>query len=304
MKPTVVHQAFERTEEDEMSTTVSPTPITKHELEQVDRANATTATPVVFVHGLWLLPSSWERWAALFEEAGYVALTPGWPGDPETVDEARAKPDVFAKKTLRQVADHTAEIINALDKKPAIIGHSTGGLLAQMLAGWGLSAATVAIDPGVFRGVLPLPVSVLRGVGPFLVNPLTRGRAITFTFDQFKYGWTNALDDENEARELYDTFHVAGSGISLVQMGNANLNPWTEAKVNTKNPDRGPLLIIEGEKDHTVPWAIAHAAYKRQRRNPAVTEVVKIPNRGHSLTIDHGWREVAQTALDFVKRFA
>jgi non-heme chloroperoxidase len=303
MKPTVVHQAFERTEEDEMSTTVSPTPITEHELEQVDRANATTATPVVFVHGLWLLPSSWERWAALFEEAGYVALTPGWPGDPETVDEARAKPDVFAKKTLRQVADHTAEIINALDKKPAIIGHSTGGLLAQMLAGWGLSAATVAIDPGVFRGVLPLPVSVLRGVGPFLVNPLTRGRAITFTFDQFKYGWTNALDDENEARELYDTFHVAASGISLVQMGNANLNPWTEAKVNTKNPDRAALLIIDGEKDHTVPWAIANAAYKRQRRNPGVTEIVKIPNRGHSLTIDHGWREVAETALTFVKRF-
>jgi non-heme chloroperoxidase len=140
-------------------------------------------------------------------------------------------------------------------------------------------------------------------VGPFLVNPLTRSRAITLTFDQFKYGWANALD-EKEAKELYDTFHVACSGISLVQMGNANLNPWTEAKVNTKNPDRGPLLIIDGEKDHTVPWAIANAAYKRQRRNPGVTEIVKIPNRGHSLTIDHGWREVAQTALDFVKRFA
>jgi non-heme chloroperoxidase len=175
-------------------------------------------------------------------------------------------------------------------------------LLAQMLAGRALSVATVAIDPGIFRGVLPLPASTLRAAGPFLVNPLTRGRAITLTFDQFKYGWANALD-EKEAKELYDTFHVAGSGISLVQMGNANLNPWTEAKVNTKNPDRGPLLIIEGEKDHTVPWAIANAAYKRQRRNPGVTEIVKIPNRGHALTIDHGWREVAQTALDFVKRF-
>jgi pimeloyl-ACP methyl ester carboxylesterase len=171
-----------------------------------------------------------------------------------------------------------------------------------MLAGRGLSAVTVAIDPGVFRGVLPLPASVLKGVGPLLVNPRTRGRAITFTFEQFKYGWANALD-EKEARELYDRFHVAGSGISLVQMGNANLNPWTEAKVDTTNPDRGPLLIIDGEKDHTVPWAIANAAYKRQKRNPAVTEIVKMPNRGHSLTIDHGWREVAQTALDFVKRF-
>jgi pimeloyl-ACP methyl ester carboxylesterase len=171
-----------------------------------------------------------------------------------------------------------------------------------MLAGRGLSAATVAIDPGIFRGVLPLPASTLKSSGPFLVNPLTRGRAITLTFDQFKYGWANALD-EKEAKELYDTFHVAGSGIALVQMGNANLNPWTEAKVDTKNPDRGPLLIIEGEKDHTVPWAIANASYRKQSQNEAVTEIEKVPNRGHSLTIDSGWREVAQRALDFIKRF-
>jgi non-heme chloroperoxidase len=278
-------------------------PITAREREQIERANATTATPVVFIHGLWLLPSSWDRWAALFEEAGYVALTPDWPDDPATVEEARANPDALARKTLKQVADHTALVIDALDRKPAVLGHSTGGLLAEMIAGRGLSAVTVAIDPGVFRGVLPLPFSVLKGVGPFLIDPRTRGRAITLTFDQFEYGWANALD-EQEGRELYDTYHVAGSGISLVQMGNANLNPWTEAKVDTKNPDRGPLLIIDGEKDHTVPWAIADAAYKRQQRNPGVTEIVKVPNRGHSLTIDHGWREVAQTALDFVKRFA
>jgi pimeloyl-ACP methyl ester carboxylesterase len=303
-----------------MNTTASPTPITQQKLDQVERANTTTASiserenreieaanasgnaPVVFIHGLWLLPSSWDAWADFFEQAGYAPLTPDWPDDPQTVQGARAEPEVLAKKTLKHVADHTTEIINALSKRPVVMGHSTGGLLAEMLAGRGLSAATVAIDPGVFRGVLPLPASVLRGVGAFLVNPLTRGRAITLTFDQFKYGWANALD-EKEAKELYDTFHVAASGISLVQMGNANLNPWTEAKVNTKNPDRGPLLIIDGAKDHTVPWAIANAAYKRQRRNPAVTEIVKIPNRGHSLTIDHGWREVAQTALDFVKRF-
>src|SRR5262249_46505361 len=218
------------------------------------------------------------------------------------VEEARGNPDVLARKTLQQIADHTTEIIKALDKKPAVIGHSTGGLLAQMLAGRGLSAVTVAIDPGVFRGVLPLPVSVLKGVGPFLIDPRTRGRATPLTSDQFKSGWANALT-EKEAKELYDTYHVAGSGIALAQMGNANLNPSTEAKVDTTNPDRGPLLIIDGEKDHTVPWAIANAAFKRQRRNSGVTEIVKMPNRGHALTIDHGWREVAQTALDFVKRF-
>jgi non-heme chloroperoxidase len=274
--------------------------ISEREKREVEAANASGNTPVVFIHGLWLLPSSWASWAELFADAGYAPLTPDWPDDPETVEEARANPEVFAKKTLGQIADHTAEIIAGLDDKPVVMGHSTGGLLAQMLAGRGLSAATVAIDPGVFRGVLPLPFSVLKGVGPFLLNPLTRGRALTLSFDQFTYGWANALD-EKEARELYERFHVAASGIALVQMGNANLNPWTEAKVNTKTPERGPLLIIDGEKDHTVPWAIANAAYKRQKRNQGVTEIVKIPNRGHALTIDHGWREVAQTALDFVR---
>src|SRR5919108_3067672 len=276
--------------------------ISAREKRQIEAANASGNTPVIFIHGLWLLPSSWANWADFFTQAGYAPLTPDWPDDPETVAEARAKRDVLAKKTLKQIADHTTEIIKALKKKPVVIGHSTGGLLAQMLAGQGLSVTTVAIDPGVFRGVLSLPASVLKGVGPFLLNPLTRTRALTLTFDQFKYGWTSALD-EKESKQLYDTYHVPGSGVALVQMGNANLNPWTEAKVNTKNPNRGPLLIIDGEKDHTVPWAIANAAYKRQRRNPGVTEIVKIPNRGHSLTIDHGWREVAQTALDFVKRF-
>jgi non-heme chloroperoxidase len=273
------------------------------ETREVEAANASGKTPVVFIHGLWLLPSSWDAWAEFFAQAGYAPLTPDWPDDPVTVDAARAEPEVLAGKSLNQIADHTAEVIRALDRRPVVMGHSTGGLVAQMLAGRGLAAATVAIDPGIFRGVLPLPLSVLKGVGPLLVDPRTRGRAITLTFDQFRYGWANALD-EAEARELYDRFHVAGSGMALVQMGNANLNPWTEARVDTANPDRGPLLIIDGEKDHTVPWAIANAAYKRQKRNPGVTEIVRMPNRGHSLTIDSGWRQVAQTALSFVQRFA
>jgi pimeloyl-ACP methyl ester carboxylesterase len=277
--------------------------ITERENGQIEQANASGRTPVVFIHGLWLLPSSWDNWAGLFEEAGYAAVAPKWPGDPETIEEARANPDAFARTTLGQVADHTAEIIGKLNRKPAVMGHSTGGLLAQIIAGRGLSAATVAIDPGPFRGVLPLPISALRSASPVLKNPANRGKAVTLTLDQFKYGWANALSDE-EAKELYAKYHVAAPGIALNQMANANLNPATEAKADTKNPDRGPLLIIDGEKDHTVPWAIANASYKRQKRNPGVTEIVKIPNRGHSLTIDSGWREVAQTSLDFVKRFA
>jgi pimeloyl-ACP methyl ester carboxylesterase len=276
--------------------------MTQRESDQVERANASGRTPVVFIHGLWLLPSSWDNWAQLFEEAGYSAVTPSWPDDPETVEEARANPDVFANKKLGQIADHTAEVIGGLDKKPAVMGHSTGGLITHMIAGRGLSAASVAIDPGPFRGVLPLPISSLRSAWPVLGNPLNRGRAITLTLDQFKYGWANALSDD-EAKQLYETYHVAAPGVALIQMAMANVNPWTEAKADTKNPDRGPMLVIDGEKDHTVPWAIANASYKRQKHNPGVTEIEKIPNRGHSLTIDSGWREVAERALAFVKRF-
>ena len=278
------------------------TTFSDRETRQVEQANASGRTPVVFIHGLWVLPSSWDRWADLFEDAGYAAVTPSWPDDPETVAEARAHPEVLAKKTLGQVADHTAEVIGRLEKKPAVMGHSTGGLLAQIIADRGLSAATVAIDPGPFRGVLPLPISTLRVSSAVLRNPLNRGRAVTLTLDQFKYGWANALDDE-EAERLYETYHVAAPGVALMQMANANLNPRTEAKLDPKNPDRGPLLIIEGEKDHTVAPAIANASFKRQRHNQAVTEFEKVPNRGHSLTIDSGWREVAEKALAFVKRF-
>ncbi|HEX9532889.1 MAG TPA: alpha/beta hydrolase [bacterium] len=278
------------------------TTIIEHEAEQVRRANATERQPVVFIHGLWLLPSSWDRWAKLFEEAGYTALTPGWPDDPETVSEAKAKPEVFAHKTIGQVVDHFDEIIQGLERKPAIIGHSFGGLLAQILAGQGRAVATVAIDPAPFRGVLPLPFSSLKSAWPVIGNPANRNRAIPLTFDQFRFAFANAVS-EQEAKELYATFSVPTSGVPLFQAAAANLNPWTEAKVDTENPNRGPLLIIEGEKDNTVPWAIAEASFKLQQRNKAVTEMVKIPNRGHALTIDSGWREVANTALAFVKRF-
>jgi non-heme chloroperoxidase len=276
--------------------------ISEREAQQVEKANASGNTPIVLIHGLWLLPSSWNNWVDYFEQEGYAGITPDWPDDPETVEEARANPDVLAKKSLKEVADHTAEVIGGLQKKPAVMGHSTGGLLTFMIADRGLSASSVAIDPGPFRGVLPLPISALRSAAPVLRNPFNRSRAITLTLDQFKYGWANALSDE-EAKQLYETYHVAAPGKALMQMANANLNPWTEAKVDPKNPERGPLLIIDGEKDHTVPWAIANAAYKRQSHNEAVTEIEKIPNRGHALTIDSGWREVAQKALDFVKRF-
>ena len=285
-----------------MSATIGTDTITGHEMQQVERANQTGLRPVVFVHGLWLLPSSWDRWAAVFEEAGLTALTPGWPDDPDTVAEANAHPDVMAHKTVGQVADHFDRIVRTLTIKPAIIGHSFGGLLAQILAGRGLSSATVAIDPAPFRGVLPLPLSSLKSAWPVLGNPANRNRAVPLTYDQFRFAFANAVSEE-EAHELYAAFAVPASGAPLFQAAAANLNPWTEVAVDTDNPSRGPLLMVSGEKDHTVPWSIANASFKLQQRNSGVTEIVEIPNRGHALTIDRGWREVANTALAFVKRF-
>jgi non-heme chloroperoxidase len=278
-------------------------PITEHETKQIDRANTAGSTPVVFVHGLWLLPTSWDRWAELFEKNGYTALTPGWPDDPDTVAQAKAHPEVFANKSVGDVADHFEDVIRGLKKKPAVIGHSFGGLLAQILAGRGVAKVSVAIDPAPFRGVLPLPISSLRSASPVLKNPANYHRAVPLTYEQFRYSFANAVS-EDEAKELYGAFSVPTSGEPLFEAAFANLNPWTEVKVDTKNPKRGPLLILEGEKDHVVPWAIANASYKRQRRNEGVTEITKVPGRGHALTIDHGWQEVADIALAFVQKYA
>jgi pimeloyl-ACP methyl ester carboxylesterase len=238
----------------------------------------------------------------MFEEADFVAVSPGWPDDPQTVEEAKAHPEVFAHKSVGQIADYVGAIIRRLDKKPAVIGHSFGGLLAQIIAGRGLAAVTVAIDPAPFRGVLPLPISALRSASPVLSNPANRNRAVPLTYEQFRYAFANAVG-EDEAKELYETYSVPGSGVPIFQAAAANLNPWTEAKVDTKNPERGPLLIVVGEKDHTVPPAIAKAAYKRQQGNEGVTEFVEIPGRGHALVIDNGWRDVADRALAFVRKF-
>jgi pimeloyl-ACP methyl ester carboxylesterase len=277
--------------------------ISERESKEIEAANKSGDSPVVFIHGLWLLPSSWDRWGELFKKEGFAPVASDWPDDPETVEQAHANPGVFANKTIGQIIDHTSEVIGELEKKPAVVGHSFGGLFTQMIAGRGASAASVAIDPAPFRGILGLPISTIRSAGPVLMNPLNRGRAKGLTLDQFRYGWTNAIEDDEESKRLYDEFHVPGPGKVLFQGGDANLNPWSEAKVDTKNPERGPLLLISGAADHTVPPSTVQAEFKKQKRNPAVTEFKSIPNRGHSLTIDDGWQEVAQTALEFVKRF-
>ena len=285
-----------------MADRTSADTLTDDENDQLARANASGRTPVVFVHGLWLLAGSWDRWIGHFEDAGYSAVVPSWPNDPPTVAAARDDPAALAGTSVGDVADHVEQFVRRLARKPALIGHSFGGVLTQIVAGRGLAAASVAIDPAPHRGVLPLPFSSLRAAFPVLRNPLNRGRAVGLSYDQFRYAFGNAVD-EAESRRLHEEFSVAAPGKPLFQAAAANFNPRSELKVDTKNPARGPMLIISGELDHTVPRSISRATFQRQRRNPGVTDLAEIAGRGHSLTIDSGWREVADTALAFVRRF-
>ena len=276
--------------------------VTEREAAQVAAANASGRQPVVFVHGLWLLAESWDRWKERFEAAGYAAIAVDWPGDEASYEAAHANPDSLAGTSVPDVADHVATVIAGLDKKPIVIGHSFGGLLVQIIAGRGLAAGTVAIDPAPSKGVLPLPISTLKASLPVLGNPLNFGKTVTLTFDQFRYGFANAVP-EAEARELYATFHTPAPGRPLFQAGTANLNPWAKTKASKTGADRGPMLIVTGGGDNIVPFALANAAYKKQRKNSHhTTEIVEIADAGHSLVIDSRWPEVADSALDFLKR--
>ena len=253
------------------------------------------------MHGLWLLAESWRPWRTMFEDRGYATLAPGWPDDPETVDEAREHPEVFSGKGVGEVTEHAAELIDGLQRKPIVIGHSFGGLIAQQLAGRGLAAGSVAIDPAPFRAILQLPISTLRSSFPVLKNPLNRDKAIALTPEQFHYGWTHTMTRE-QSDELYEAHHVAGAARPLFQAAFANLNPRSETAVDTKNPDRGPLLLVSGEQDRTVPWTLVSAAYKKHRACAALTEIVEVKERTHSLVIDNGWPDVAELALSFLTK--
>jgi non-heme chloroperoxidase len=281
---------------------MSTTTITPREATEVAEANASGRPPVVFVHGLWLLAGSWDRWRARFEADGYATVAVDWPRDAASVEEARRDDQALAGTSVADVADHVAEVVAALDREPVLVGHSFGGLLVQMVAGRGAAAGTVSIDPAPSRGVLPLPFSTLKASFPVLGNPANRKKAVLLTFDQFRYGFANAVSEE-EAHRLYDEFHVPAPGRPLFQAATANLDPRTVVRVDKTNADRGPMLLITGQKDNIVPFALANAAYQRLRKNTHhPTELVEIPGVGHSLVIDGHWGEVADAALAFLGR--
>jgi len=254
---------------------------------------------VVFVHGLWLHASSWGPWLELFQEAGYAPTAPGWPGDPDTVEESRRDPSRVAGKGIDDVVNHYAQIIRGLGAPPVVIGHSFGGLVAQKLLGMGLASAAVALDPAQIRGVLPLPLAQLKSAFPVLSNPFNYRKAVSQTLKQFFFGFGNALT-EQESNALHAKYHIPAPGKPLFEAAFANLFPNTPAKVNTKAV-RGPLLITGGGKDHTVPEVVSRSAYKLYRKAPSVTDYKVFPDRGHSLTVDSGWKEVAGESLSWLR---
>jgi pimeloyl-ACP methyl ester carboxylesterase len=258
------------------------------------------ATPVLFIHGLWIHASAWQPWIEHFDAAGYDASAPGWPGDPDTVEAARANPDALANKGIDDVAGHYAAIIRELPAPPIVIGHSFGGMIAEKLLGQGHGAAAVAIDPAQIKGVLPLPLAQLRSALPVLGNPANLHKAVSLTQKEFRYGFGNAVTEE-ESNELFDKWTIPSPARPLFQAAVANFVLHSEAKVNTGNEARGPLLLISGAEDHTVPDVVTRSTLKQYRDSAAVTELKQFAGRGHSLTIDKGWREVAEAVLTWLK---
>ena len=260
---------------------------------------AGTALPVVFIHGLWLHPTSWAPWQELFEAAGHRTLAPGWPGVAETVALARANPDSIADRGIDDVVEHYAAVIDELPERPVLIGHSFGGMIAEKLLGQDRAAAAIAIDAAQIKGVLPLPLSALRSTFPVFANPANRHRAVSLTAEQFRFAFGNAVEAE-ESDALHERWTIPAPGKPLFEAAAANFSPHSPAKVDTDNDTRGPLLLIMGGRDHTVPEAVTKATLKQYRHSTAVTELLEFADRGHSLTVDSGWREVADACLEWL----
>lgn len=259
--------------------------------------------PVVFIHGLWLHSTSWGPWADMFRAAGYEPVLPEWPGVPATVAEAREHPESQAGVGIEQVIDHHAEVVAALGAAPVLVGHSFGGLVVLSLLDRGLGRAGVAIDPAQIRGIVRTPPAQLASTFPVLRNPANRKRAVSLTAGQFRTSFGNALSEEESAR-LHEQWTIPSPGRPLFQAALANATPKARAAttVDTTKADRAPLLIISGGADRTVPDTVTRTAYKMYGKSAAVTEFRQFPDRGHSLTVDAGWREIAQTALDWLTR--
>jgi alpha-beta hydrolase superfamily lysophospholipase len=260
-----------------------------------------TTPTVLFIHGLWLHSTSWSPWQEHFAAAGYETLAPEWPGTPDTVEAARADPDAAANQGIDDVTTHYAKIIEGLETPPVLVGHSFGGMIAEKLLGMDLAAGAVAIDAAQIKGVLPLPLSALHATLPVFKNPANLHRAVSLTADEFRYSFGNAVSAE-ESQQLYDRWTIPSPGKPLFEAAASNFSLHSPAKVDTDNEGRGPLLLVMGGKDHTVPEVITKATAKQYRHSSAVTDLLEFADRGHSLTVDSGWREVAEASLAWLKK--
>jgi pimeloyl-ACP methyl ester carboxylesterase len=260
-----------------------------------------TDRPVVFIHGLWLHATSWGPWVELFREAGYEPIAPGWPGDPDTVEAARANPEALADHGIDEVTAHYAKIIDQLPASPVLVGHSFGGMIAEKLLGEDYGAGAVAIDAAQIKGVLPLPLSSLHSTLPVFKNPANKHKAVSLTAEQFRYSFGNAIS-EAESNDLYQRWSIPAPGRPLFEAAAANFELHSPAKVSVRNERRGPLLLVMGGRDHTVPEAITKATLKQYRHSDAITELAEFPDRGHSLVIDSGWRAVADDCLAWLAK--
>src|SRR5580700_10334363 len=256
--------------------------------------------PAIFIHGLWLHATSWSPWLDLFRDAGYEPIAPGWPNEPPTVELAREHPEVVANVGIDEVTSQMAQLIDGLDATPIIVGHSFGGLIAEKLLGEGYGAAAVAIDPAQIKGVLPLPLAQLRAGLPALGNPANRHKAVSLTSKEFRFGFGNALS-QDESDTLFERWTIPSPARPLFEAAVANFSLHSPAKVDTANTERGPLLLISGTDDHTVPDRVTRSTLKQYRDSSAVTELKQFEGRGHSLTIDEGWKDLADTVLDWLK---
>jgi non-heme chloroperoxidase len=266
----------------------------------VSGMNTPGPTPVVFVHGLWMHASSWQNWLTLFAEHGYQPIAPSWPGDAATVAATRARPEAVADRGITEITTQYAQVIADLPTKPIIVGHSFGGLIAQRLVGMGLARGCVVISPAQFKGILGLPLAQLQSALPVLSRPGLLHKTWSHTPDSFAKAFANGVS-RAESDRLYDAWTIPGPCRPLFQAGLANFTPNSEAVVDTRRA-RGPLLLIGGGEDRTVPAATVRAAHKIQSKNAGVTELKIFADRGHSMIIDDGWRDIADTALNFLAR--
>ncbi|MFL6163521.1 MAG: alpha/beta hydrolase [Jatrophihabitantaceae bacterium] len=259
-----------------------------------------TGLHVVFVHGLWLHSSGWANWARLYADSGYQVHAPGWPGEADTVEETRAHSAALGNQGVGEATEHYAAYIHRLPSVPIVVGHSFGGLIAQKLLGMGLARACVAISPAQFQGNLRVPLRQLRTAAPVLTRPYLLRKTWAHTKDSFHAGFANGVS-RDESDEIFERYVIPAPARPLFQAAVANLVPRSATRVELA-VRRGPLLLIAGEADRTVPASAVRAAYHKQRRNPAVTELVTVPHASHSYVLDAEWRTVAELALSFLAR--